>query len=312
MFRPLRYLAALARERHFARAAAACHVTQPALSAGIKQLEEQLGVLIVERGQRFVGFTAEGDRVLAWAQRLLSDLDGLTQQIGELRDGLTGHLRIGAIPVALPFLHRLLSPFAERHPAVTTTVLMHTSADIQRGLDAFTLDAGVTYLDSEPLARVRTHRLYTERYVLLTPADGPFAGRTAVRWDEATELPLALLTPDMQSRRVVDAFFRAAGTSVEPLFETNSILMLISRLRSGTLSSVVPDGLPGLVGEMPHILALPLTDPDAVHTVGLVLADREPPQPLARALIETARKLDSAGLLTEAPRKISPSCPSRT
>jgi DNA-binding transcriptional LysR family regulator len=77
VIRHLRYLTALAQERHFARAAAICNVTQPTLSAGIKQLEESLGVLIVERGHRFVGLTAEGERVLAWAQRLLVDYESL-------------------------------------------------------------------------------------------------------------------------------------------------------------------------------------------------------------------------------------------
>ena len=64
LLRHLQYLTALARERHFARAAASCHVAQPTLSAGIKQLEEQLGLLVVQRGQRFEGLTAEGEQVL--------------------------------------------------------------------------------------------------------------------------------------------------------------------------------------------------------------------------------------------------------
>ncbi len=113
--RYLDYLVALARERHFARAAAACNVTQPTLSAGIKQLEEGLGVLIVERRQRFVGFTPEGERVLAWAQRALADYGGLTQELSELREGLTGQLRIGAIPVSLPALALLTAPFGAIH-----------------------------------------------------------------------------------------------------------------------------------------------------------------------------------------------------
>src|SRR6201992_3794885 len=113
--RYLEYLVALARERHFARAAAACNVTQPALSAGIKQLEESLGVLIVERRQRFVGFTPEGERVLAWAQRALADYTGLTQELSELKLSLAGQIRIGAIPVALPALALLTTPFAAIH-----------------------------------------------------------------------------------------------------------------------------------------------------------------------------------------------------
>ena len=115
VIRHLQYLTALARERHSARAAAMCNVTQPTLSAGIKQLEESLGVLIVERGQRFLGLTAEGERVLAWARRVLIDYSGLQQELSERREGLVGQLRIGAIPVTLPIVPLLTTPFARRH-----------------------------------------------------------------------------------------------------------------------------------------------------------------------------------------------------
>src|SRR5580698_3269971 len=114
--RYLEYLAALARERHFARAASACNVTQPALSSGIKQLEESLGVLIVERRQRFVGFTAEGERVLKWAHRVLAGYSGLEQELSELREGLEGQIRLGAIPVSLPTVALLTAAFAALHP----------------------------------------------------------------------------------------------------------------------------------------------------------------------------------------------------
>jgi len=87
VIRHLQYLTALARERHFARAAAACNVTHPTLSAGIKQLEESLGVLIVERGQWFLELSAEGARVLGWAQRVLVDYGGLQEELGEMREG---------------------------------------------------------------------------------------------------------------------------------------------------------------------------------------------------------------------------------
>src|ERR1700728_4224363 len=115
--RYLEYLAALARERHFAHAASACNVTQPTLSAGIKQLEESLGVLIVERRQRFVGFTVEGDRVLTWAHRVLAGYSSLEQELSELREGLEGgQIRLGAVPVSLPCLAILTSAFAAQHP----------------------------------------------------------------------------------------------------------------------------------------------------------------------------------------------------
>ena len=212
----LRYLAALARERHFSRAAGACGVTQPTLSAGIKQLEEELGLLIVRRGQRFEGLTAEGQRILEWGQRILADCESLEQEAAVLRGALRGRLRIGAIPTTLPALSLLTLPFSQLHPQVTISIHSLTSVDIQRGLDDFSLDAGLTYLDNEPLANVRTIPLYHERYLLFTPAGSPLADSETVSWGEVTGLPLCLLTPDMQNRRIIDGLFAAAGATVHP------------------------------------------------------------------------------------------------
>jgi len=288
----LRYLAALAREKHFSRAAAACGVTQPTLSAGIKQLEEELGLLIVRRGQRFEGFTAEGERILAWARRILADCESLEQEAGVLRGGLQGRLRIGAIPTTLPALSLLTLPFARLHPQVTISIHSLTSIDIQRGLDEFSLDAGLTYLDNEPLANVRTIPLYYERYLLFTPADSPLAEHETVSWSEATELPLCLLTLDMQNRRILDGLFAAAGASVHPTIETNSVLTLWSHVKTGAYSSVLSQAFLFLFGEPVGIRAIPIVGATAAHSVGLVLSDHEPLTPSARALAAVAATLD--------------------
>jgi DNA-binding transcriptional LysR family regulator len=155
VLRHLEFLTALAQERHFARATASPQVTQSTLSAGFKQMEESLGVLLVERGQRFLGLTSEGTEVLQWAQHVLADYEGLQQSLAAMRRGLIGNLKIGAIPVTLPIISLLTTPFNKRHPDTTVVIRSLTSIEIQRGLDDFTLDIGMTYLDNEPLARVR-------------------------------------------------------------------------------------------------------------------------------------------------------------
>lgn len=290
--RHLQYLTALARERHFARAAAACNVSQPTLSAGIKQLEESLGVLLVERGQRYVGLTPEGERALAMAQRVLADYKGLMQELSEMREGLVGQLRIGAIPVTLPIVSLLTTPFIERHGRTTIIVRSQTSIDIQRGLDDFSLDVGLTYLDNEPLSRVQTLPLYLERYVLLAHRDSALGGSDRVSWAQAASQPMCLLTPDMQNRRILDMHFHEAAAEVHTVVETNSLITLWSHVRFGALSTVVPESFLLLLGELDGLVAIPLTEPNAAHLIGIVASDREPLASVAKALLHLARTLD--------------------
>ena len=286
LLRQLEYLAALAREQHFVRAAQACNVTQPTLSAGIKQLEEELGLLLVRRGRRFEGFTAEGVQILAWASRVEADAASLLQEAASLRGGLHGRLRLGVIPVALPVVPLITALFAERHPEVILTVLSQPSVEIQRGLDDFSVDAGLTYLDNEPLSHVRTIPLYHERYLLFTPAGGPLSERKEISWRDAATLPLCLMTPDMQNRRILDATFLELGATPRPVIETNSVLTISALLRTGKWSSILPHIFLKIVGAVPELRSIPLVQPALTHGIGLVLPDREPLSPMARGLAE--------------------------
>jgi DNA-binding transcriptional LysR family regulator len=289
--RYLEYIVALARERHFARAASACNVTQPTLSAGIKQLEESLNVLIVERRQRFVGFTPEGERVLAWARRVLADYGGLTQELSELSEGLAGQIHIGAIPVSLPALALLTAPFSAIHSRTRYQIISQTSAEIQRGLDDFTVDVGVTYLDNDPLSRVRTVPLYRERYVLITRSGTGVAGLKSISWAMAATLPLCLLTPSMQNRRIIDMQFAAAGATVKAVIETNSLVTLWSHIRFGNWCTIVPQTFLLLLEQNHRLTSIPLVEPESFHMLGLAASDREPIAPLSRAFLEFAQTL---------------------
>jgi DNA-binding transcriptional LysR family regulator len=286
------YLVALAREAHFGRAANACHISQPTLSAAIRGLEDELGVMIVERGHRFNGLTPEGHVVLDHAKRILADCDTLTQELAGLKGGLFGRLRIGVIPTALPIVSLVTKPFFDRHPAISIAILSMTSQEIQRRLDDFEIDAGITYLDVEPIERVRAAPLYWEHYVFLASATGAFADRSTITWTEAADVPLVLLTPDMQNRRIVDAIFRSIGRTPKAGIETNSLLNLVSHVGAGNWSSIVPRPLIDMYGLPPGSVAIALEQPVAARTVGLVIADREPASPLARSFFATAPGAD--------------------
>ncbi len=302
MLDKLEYLLALSNEKHFGRAAESCGVTQPTLSAGIKQLEETLGVLLVQRGSRFIGFTAEGERTLDWARRIVGDQRAMREEINALRHGLTGQLRIAAIPTALAMVAQLTTPYRARHPDVRFTVLSRTSIEILTLMENLEIDAGVTYLDNEPLGRVNAVPLYQERYQLLTAPDAPLGNRERVTWAEVARVPLCLLTPDMQNRRIIEGLLRTAGGEPRPMLESNSMIVLFAHVRTGQWASVMPEKLAETLGLTETIRAIPIMDPEAVHTIGLVVPLREPMTPLNAALVAEAKRI-GAELSAEARRQ---------
>ncbi len=178
--RQMTYLVALAREKHFGRAADVCNVTQPTLSSGLKALERELDMRLVIREPRFMGLTPEGERVVEWASQILADYESLRQDVEVFRGGLRGTLRLGVIPAAMPAVAKLTAPFSVKHSQVTIDVQSMTSVEIS-GLDKFEIDAGLTYLENEPIAHVRKTALYRERYLFVTGRRGPWAGRVVHR-----------------------------------------------------------------------------------------------------------------------------------
>ncbi|QNS02602.1 LysR family transcriptional regulator [Streptomyces xanthii] len=302
LFRQLEYLVALARERHFARAAQSCHVSQPALSEAIRKLEDELDVPLVRRGRKYEGLTPEGERIVVWAQRIIADRDALRDEVGALRSGLNGRLRIGSIPTASGAVSLLTGPFCTAHPLVTVDVLTDLqSVDVFRLLQNFEIDAGITYLHKELPEGVQTLPLYEERYVLLTTVAEGLTHRRSATWADASRLPLCLLTGSMQGRRVLDEVFASVGLTPSPRIETDSVGALFAHVRTGQWASVVPQAWLHVFG-VPHgMQALPLVDPSAAVPVGLVWSAREPGSVMARALVEVARHEDLATTLDRLP-----------
>ncbi|MGW0765533.1 LysR family transcriptional regulator [Streptomyces sp. NPDC002676] len=302
LFRQLEYLVALSRERHFARAAQACHVSQPALSEAIRKLEEELDVPLVRRGRKYEGLTPEGERIVIWAQRILADRDALKDEVGALRSGLSGRMRIGSVPTASGAVSLLTGPFCTAHPLVTVEVIADLQAtDILRQLQNFEIDAAISYLHEDLAENFHTVPLYEERYVLLTTAADGLALRTTATWAEASRLPLCLLTQAMHGRRVLDEIFAKAGTRPSPRVETDSVAALFAHVRTGRWASIVAHAWLHVFG-VPHgMRAVPLVEPEWSVPVGLVTTARQPGSIMARALTDIARNTDVAAALERLP-----------
>lgn len=294
MIEKLEMFLALAEARHFGRAAEARGISQPSLSGAIRQLEGELGVQLVRRGARFHGLTPEGEQVLDWARRIVADARQMRAEVRLRAQGLTGTLRLGVIPTALPSVGRLVAPLLDRHPGLRVSVIARSSVEILEGVEALTLDAGLTYLDNEPLGRVAALPLYPEGYRLLVGVRHRLAGAEAVDWGDLDDLRLCLLDETMQNRRILDARLAAAGVRAQVSVTSNSMLALAGQVMAGDWACVASDEVARLFtgGGM---VAIPIREAAGRvgYTVGLIAPDRDPPLPAVAALWEVARTVSA-------------------
>ncbi|MDD0812248.1 LysR substrate-binding domain-containing protein [Curvibacter sp. RS43] len=294
----LRYLVSLSEHQHFGRAAQACHITQPALSNALRALESEFGVVIVKRTRQYAGLTAEGERVLVTARRMLREHELLQQDLESEADRPRGTLRIGAVPTAMPIVARFAARLQALYPGIRPVVLSLSSPEIENGLEALSLDLGLGYTDR--LGRnpaVQALPQYTEHYFLvrrspLRPPPGTLGLQRgqAISWLAAAELPLCLLTPDMHNRTIVDSAFALAGAEVKPVIETNSILTLSLSVVAGEVCAVLPGALVGAARGYGELEALPLISPEVQTPIGFMLTQAERPSRALEAALALARQ----------------------
>jgi len=215
----------------------------------------------------------------------------MRQEINTLKEGLSGEIAIAAIPTALGMLASLTTPFRARHPNVRFRIMSCTSIAVLGLLENLEVDAGLTYLENEPLGKVRSIPMYNESYRLLTAPDSTFGDRDQVSWKEVGQVPLCLLTSDMQNRRIIDRALRSAGVEATPTLTSNSIIVLYTHVKTGRWASVMPAKLAETLGFSDAVRSIPIVDPNVTYSVGLVVPQRDPLTPLIAALAQTAREV---------------------
>lgn len=294
MLDKLEMFIALAKEGHFGRAAERLNIAQPTLSAGIKHLEEQLGVQLVYRGSRFGGLTPEGHSALVWAKRITGDARQLRDEMQTSRRGLSGEVRLAVIPTAQTWAGRLCTTFARRHPNVRFTILSRNSREILQMLEDFEADAGISYLENEPLGRVDTAELFDESYILVCASASPLARKPRVAWSDLEGQQLALLTPDMQNRRIINQLFSEGGVTPATCIESNSIIALVASVASGHCMTVLPKDVADFLAGGKDLALIPLEGTSRQQKVGLILPHRDPRTPVLSTLLAEARNLPSS------------------
>lgn len=298
--RHLAYLVALSRERNFRRAAEVSNISQPTLSAALRQLEDEFGLPLVRRSrQRFEGFTPEGERVLEAARRLLADADSLKRNVTAPKGLLSGHLRVGIIPTAEPLAGQITAAFHARQPNVTITLLSKTSSEIMRGISEHSLEAGISYVDQTPPSDFTVQHLYDETYVVIGSENLLGSTRTSMPWKEAARLPLVLLNREMRNRQLVDQSFAAVGVSPKVLAESSTLVGILSHVRQGQWCGIVPSTFAVLLGAVGSLRSLALVEPEITHPVGVQTLARKPLPPLAQAFNDVLRHLPALSVRTE-------------
>ncbi|HWF27977.1 MAG TPA: LysR family transcriptional regulator [Mycobacterium sp.] len=292
LFRQLEYFVAVAQERHFARAAEKCYVSQPALSAAIAKLERELNVTLINRGHSFEGLTPEGERLVVWAKRILAEHDAFKAEVHAVRSGITGTLRLGTVPTASTTASLVLSAFCSAHPLVKVQINSRLAAtELYRRLREFELDAAIVHSASEGAHDVDLVALYEERYVLLSSADMLPSGASTLAWRDAAQLPLALLTADMRDRQIIDEAFAGHGITVTPQVETDSVASLFAQVASGNWACIVPHTWLWTSPLGAEIRAVEMVDPVLKAEIALATNSAGPGSPVARALTASAQQL---------------------
>ncbi len=287
------YLLALAHEGHFGRAAKSCNVSQPTLSAGIKQLEEDLDVQIVRHGRRYDGLTQEGESVLAWAMKMYNDCDGLERELSALKKGLEGQFRLGVVAgtsVVAPILSVAL---AERIPLLEQSISASQTVSLSNALLAHEMDMALTYLEDVSEEDFDTHLLYREGVFLFQATKERQPRR--VSWDHVVSMPLCILNSALPNAAQSQLSRCAAKT-----IRTNAVEVLAAHVATGRYATVLPQSLVTFLAQIPDIQAIAVSGEGSHANVGFVAPKGGLKSTASTALLEMVHTPELAASIQEA------------
>jgi len=240
--RQLRYLVALADERHFTRAAAREHVAQPALSQQIRSLEAEVGMALVERTTRKVAMTQAGDMLVARARRALAEIDAGQAELQSLAGVKAGRLSVGALHTMGPVdLSLLLATFHKRHPAVELTVREQSSEELAGMLRDDEIDLAFLSVTERIQSRGLALRpLVSEELVVVLPADHPLSASTRLRLRDLERESFISFREGARLRELLVSSAQRAGFAPRIALESNESRRIRSLVSRGLGVAILP------------------------------------------------------------------------
>lgn len=267
--RQLRYFDALAAQAHFGRAAEQAHVTQPALSMQIADLERELGVPLVERQPRGAVLTEDGEEVARRARAILLAVEDLVDYARHHRQPLTGGLRVGVIPTIAPYLlPRVLPILKRRYPELRLKLRESQTAVLVSEILAGQLDAALLALPVED-AGIETMALFDDPFLLAMPHDHRLADREMVAAVEIAGEPLLLLEEGHCLRDQAMAVCRGAGVKQFDTFGATSLSTLSELVINGYGITLLPEVCVPFEARRRRLAVRPFADPAPKRTLAL-------------------------------------------
>src|SRR6185295_16957737 len=288
----LRYIVAVAETRHFGRAAERCFVSQPSLSASVKNLEEELGIQIFERGKRGVFLSEAGEQIVAQARRALEEAERVKAVARQGRDPLKGVLRLGIIHTIAPYLlPDLVGALRRSAPEMPLDVEENTTANLDRMLKAGELEAVILALPYDGPG-IETVPLYEEKFCFVAPAKHALARRKSVAVEDLDAGELLLLPVGHCFRdQVLDAC-NEFSRPPEAGRQGNSLETLRSMVASGLGVSVLPATALTARYRNPYVKAIEFSSPCPVRRVALASRSGFHRPAALKKLVAAVRGLD--------------------
>lgn len=268
-FRHLRYFLAVADALHFTKASEGLHVSQPALSAQVKQLEQEVGVPLFDRLGRSVHLTRAGMIFREHARRALREME-LAQATIAQEEGLQrGQLTVGVVQTVNAYLvPEIVTRFSTKYPLVSLKLDELSGPDIEAGVENGALDMGIGFVPVTS-ERIENQPLFEEDFVLIASPGHRLAKRRQLSLSALAEESLILLPDIFCTRRLLNASFERVGAQPKIIVEMNSIEGILATVRTSRLATVLPRLSLG-VGRNNGLRGIPLKNPTPRRGVGLL------------------------------------------
>lgn len=268
--RDLEYLVALAEERHFRKAAEKCFVSQPTLSGQLRKLEDELGVVLMERTSRKVLFTPAGDAITAQARRVLAETKELRDIARTFTEPMSGELHIGLIPTVGPYLLPHIIPVLKQHfPELHIYLYEAQTHTLLKQLADGELDCLIlAQLDS--MDNFGSLPLYDEPMMLALPTEHAWAGREQIALSELQGEKLLMLEDGHCLRDQAMGFCFAAGIGEDNHFQATSLETLRNMVAAGSGLTLIPQLAVGLHNGNLGVSYIPVTEPEPHRTISLL------------------------------------------